>query len=147
MNLYFFGVWPGWGAGHHVRTPRGGTNDRLPGCPWRYGVRLPHVDARDHLDEQRIWAMLATTETPNGWREQPEQVWAYRQEEGWSMLACWDRAEDPRHGSVAVFLADAPMPIEALEAAARSAFPRKWAQLDDRARFLGLPQGSMCLAI
>jgi len=49
---------------------------------------------------------------------------------GWTVVAWWDRSEDDRHGSNAVFLAPGEHAFEAMLDLARKAFPREMERME-----------------
>ena len=117
-EVLFFGVWPGTGAGHHIRVPCG---DWYP---------QPLRDRLGALTKARGSGHLFLY--PPGSQDQPEgKLWHwYHPDEPLTLLLSWDRSGDRRHGSVASFVVlDHVTPEYGLELA-RAAYPRVFERIE-----------------
>ena len=133
MKVFYFGCWGG--LGHYVWTPSGMHPRPAMAGPWSEGdldaEPLPVAFARyngAHLaDPARGFMPIGTHE------KQPLGVWRVttgRNADGpWTALGCWDRSEDRRLGSKAVFVAEGDQDAEAMKRIAAEHFPQAWARI------------------
>lgn len=124
VEIYYCGVWGGRGSGHHCRTPDGHLSMIETNSPWGEH-REP---ARDHL----CAGFLDPVPDPLQKRGQPFG-WKHGVQNGWTILATWDRSGDPRGGSHSSFVMRGELSQEEAMAAAEAVFPfilariRAWA--------------------
>lgn len=85
---YFWGVWPGDPSGHALHNINGKRifEDEFL-FPW----------SEDVLDNEFLPEVI-------GGQPQPEGIATLIQEEGWTVLAFWDRSGDDRFGSRTLFV-------------------------------------------
>ena len=118
MIVYFCGVRPGDLAGHHC-VPREGESSPWAGERW-HGPLLDWHPDRDGPRYPRREARVA----------QPEGEFVWHQEDGWTLIAAWDRSADTRGGCSASFAVHALVEPEAMLALAREAHPAVLARID-----------------
>lgn len=123
-DLLFFGVPTGHGAGHHLWAS----------SPMRWVPPTALPLALRRLDA--VWTAPAPRsfeQVRDRWRERDEEVqgvaWLHHVE-GWTVVAWWDRSEDDRHGSNAVFLAPGEHAFGEMLDLARKAFPREMERME-----------------
>lgn len=133
---YFLGVWPHdrGSGGHYVYLPNGRqASTTAPRTPWHAGsLGYP-------ISDGILMSQVMNQGERGSPRWQPEGVPFHRIEDGWTVLAYWDRSGDPRHGSIAAFAFQASLGWIEAERCARELFPAVWARLD---RHLGRTQAS-----
>lgn len=135
-DVVFFGVAAGTGAGHYFFLPgqRGFALDRdLPLPPSL--VRHPSPDGRWCFPAPRTPEQMRNG-FPRGADDAQGRSFIHFVD-GWTIIAWWDRSEDTRRGSNAVFFVRGRHPWAVAVAQAREAFPRELARME-RAYPLGL---------
>ena len=117
MRVFYFGAWSF--SGHYIRTP-GGGGARMAG-PWS-----PRDLDTDGFDSRgRVTGGGFCPPDP----EQPQGVWRLTSAPGWTAIGCWDRTQDSRRGSRAVFVAEGEYSEAEMKAIAAAHFPAAWARI------------------
>jgi len=117
--MYYFGVWPGTGAGHYLHDCHGnsvsGWPERNPVIPWGYEIDTnlcPGGKNAFSLDHQGKAAI--------------------HRKDGWIALSFWDSSEDKRGASNSGFFiqTDEELSFGQLVTIFREAFPKLWERFD-----------------
>lgn len=122
MRVFYFGCWGG--PGHYVWTPNGRHARPEMAGPWTPGeLDAPTTDWRgptghgvtpvDRDQKQGVWR-LSLRDTAAGM---------------WTAIGAYDRTEDRRFGSVAVFVAEGEHGEEQMKRIAAEHFPAVWARI------------------
>ena len=126
-EVFFYGVWPGTGAGHYLFDPRrkmlGCHPDTTPLLGALYWARSagPYP-----WDTQAEWRRLAGER-----RSQEQGRFVLFQSETVTLITCWDRSEDRRGGCCTAFLLPGPpLDRETALQRARDAFPAVFARME-----------------
>ncbi len=131
IDVVFFGVKTGAGAGHHFHAPTGAAWDFSieSGCPLpRKLMRDPSPDTRWCFAQPRTLEQMRHGVPRNADDTQGRGFVHYAC--GWTIISWWDRSEDRRGGCNAVFFVRGyHLWTEALRRA-REAFPREMKRME-----------------
>lgn len=126
-EVYYFGVWPGSGAGHYLRASGGarpgfsldGPDNPLP---WRY-----ELDSQLCPMGDRDLRWKADYDSVNHQGEAK-----ITRKDGWTVLAFWDSSEDKRGDCNSNFIlkTDEDLEFDELVKIFREEFPELWARFD-----------------
>ena len=109
-------------GGHYCYVPGGRTDARSEPSPW-HGTFEPVSDSAVIAEMRqgvRDWAR----------DDEVEGAWFHRQRDGWTLVCCWDRSGDLRHGSVAAFAMKGLYERADAVAHARGLFPTVFERID-----------------
>ena len=120
---FFYGVWPGNGAGHYTHDEHGAhawrQSDRFRSLALMCGRTFYPWDVSNGTASRR------TVDRP-----QPEgRAWHWKHE-NWTVITMWDRSEDSRGNCCSTFFVEADVsPTRAMERA-REVFPSVFARIE-----------------
>ena len=121
--IYFCGVAPGHRAGHHCYP-----NQREPLTPW--GASNIGYTLLDWHPERDGRAAPRLEYRHRGNPEETEGEFVHLIDDGWTLVAAWDRSADKRGGCTASFAMPGEFGPEAALAHAKARWPRVFARIE-----------------
>lgn len=125
MKAFYFGPWGS--PGHYIWTPDSGSARRAG--PWEASQLDAKAYDRYGRDTDRGFVPVDPEERQGAWR-----LTLARDSGGvmWTAIGAYDRTQDHRGGSIAVFVAEGEHDAEAMKRIAAEQFPAVWARITGR---------------